>query len=66
MGGGPCYQLAQSVLKIGSALLRKYGVGQGKVSECTGLADKRMTAVAWSALDGPFFCLLVQNDPFTL
>ena len=40
MGGGPCYQLVQFVVKIGSGLLRKYRVGQGKVSGCTTLADK--------------------------
>ena len=32
-----CYQLAQSVLKIGSALAER--VGQGEVGGCTALAD---------------------------
>ena len=69
-----CYQLAQSVLKIGSALVER--VGQGEVGGCTALADSawRLLQVAieraWSALDGPFFCFLVQtsveNGAFTL
>ena len=33
------YQLAQSVLKIGSALAER--VGQGEVGGCTALADAR-------------------------
>ena len=32
-----CYQLAQSVLKIGSAVAER--VGQGEVGGCTALAD---------------------------
>ena len=32
-----CYQLAQSLLKIGSALAER--VGQGEVGGCTSLAD---------------------------
>ena len=59
-----CYQLAQSVLKIGSALAER--VGQGEVGGCTTLAIEW----AWSVLDGPFFCFLVQtgieNSTFTL
>ena len=68
------YQLAQSVLKIGSALAER--VGQGEVGGCTALADSAWLLLqlaierAWSALDGPFFCFLVQtsieNGPFTL
>ena len=38
-----CYQLAQSVLKIGSALAER--VGQGEVGGCTALADS-----AWRLL----------------
>ena len=38
-----CYQLAQSVLKIGSALAER--VGQGEVGGCTALADS-----AWGLL----------------
>ena len=59
-----CYQLAQSVLKIGSALAER--VGQGEVGGCTALADSAWRLLqlaierAWSALDGPFFCFLVQ------
>ena len=69
-----CYQLAQSVLKIGSALAER--VGQGEVGGCTALADSAWRLLqlaierAWSALDGPFFCFLVQtsveNGAFTL
>ena len=69
-----CYQLVQSVLKIGSALAER--VGQGEVGGCTALADSAWRLLqlaidrAWSALDGPFFCFLVQtsieNSPFTL
>ena len=68
------YQLAQSVLKIGSVLAER--VGLWEVGGCTALADSAWwllqlaTERAWSALDGPFFCLLVQtgveNGPFTL
>ena len=69
-----CYQLEQSVLKIGSVLAER--VGQGEVSGYTALADSAWRLLqlaierAYSALDGPFFCFLVQtsveNDPFTL
>ena len=69
-----CYQLAQSILKTGSALAER--VGQGEVGGYTGLADSawRLLQLAiewvWSALDGLFFRFLVQtgveNDPFTL
>ena len=69
-----CYQLVQSVLKIGSALAER--VGQGEVSGSTALADSSWQLLqlaiekAWSALDGSFFCFLVQtgveNGPFTL
>ena len=58
----------------GSALAER--VGQGKVGGCTVLADSAWrllqlaTEWAWSVLDGPFFCFLVQtsveNGPFTL
>ena len=64
-----------SVLKPGSALAER--VGQGEVRGCTALADSALRLLqlailirAWSALDGPFFCFLVQtsveNGPFTL
>ena len=69
-----CYQLAQSILKIGSALAER--VGQGEVGRYTALADsaRRLLQLAiqraWSALDGLFICFLVQmsvgNSPFTL
>ena len=69
-----CYQLAQSVLKIGSALAER--VGQGEVGGYTTLADSAWWLLqlaierAWSALYGPSFCFLVQmgveNGPFTL
>ena len=63
----------QSVLKIGSALAER--AGQGEVGESTALADRAWWLLqlaiekAWSALDGPLFCFLVQagveNSPFT-
>ena len=66
-----CYQLVQSVLKIGSALAERMGQG-----ECTALADNAWRLLqlaiesAWSALDGLFIFLFVQtsveNGPFTL
>ena len=69
-----CYQLAQSVLKIGSSLAEM--VGQGEVGGCTALANSAWRLLqlaierAWSVLCDPFFCFLVQmgveNGPFTL
>ena len=69
-----CYQLVQSVLKIGSALAER--VGQGEVGGSTALADSAWRLLqlaiewAWSVLGGLFFCFLVQtsveNGPFTL
>ena len=69
-----CYQLAQSVLKIGSALAER--VGQGEVGGATAVADHAWRLLqlaiekARSALDGPLFCFLVQtgveNGPSTL
>ena len=69
-----CYQLAQSVSKRGSALAER--VGQGEVRGYTALADSAWRLLqlaierAQSALDGPFFCFLVQtsveNGPFIL
>ena len=69
-----CYQLAQSVLKIGSALAER--VGQREVGGCTALTDSAWRLLqlaiewAWSVLDGPLFCFLVQtgveNGTFTL
>ena len=51
-------------------------MGQGEVGGCTALADSAWRLLqlaierAWSALDGPFFCFLVQtsveNGAFTL
>ena len=68
------YQLAQSVLKIGSALAER--VGQGEVGGATAVADRAWRLLqlaiekARSALDGPLFCFRVQtgveNGPFTL
>ena len=61
-----CYQLAQSVLKIGSALAER--VGQGEVGGCTPLGDSvwRLLQLAvekpWSAPGGPFVCFLAQTD----
>ena len=69
-----CYQLAQSVLKIGSVLAER--VGQGEVGGYTALPGSAWRLLqlaiewAWSALDGLFFCFLVQtgveNCPFTV
>ena len=69
-----CYQLAQSILKIGSALAGK--VRQGELGGCTPLADIawRLLQLAiekpWSMAGGPFVCFLaqtvVENAPFTL
>ena len=68
-----CYQLAQSVLKIGSALAERMGQ---EVGGCHPLGDS-----AWQLLQpavekpgsvpgGPFVCFLtqtgVENAPFTL
>ena len=67
------YQLAQSVLKIGSALAERGG--QGEVGGCTSLGNSAwwlQLAVEkpWSALGGPCFCFPAQtgieNAPFTL
>ena len=64
-----CYQLAQSVLKIGSALAER--VGQGEVGGCTALGESAWQLLQpWSMPSGPFVCLLAQtgieNAPFTL
>ena len=66
--------MAQSVLKIVSAVAER--VGQGEVGGCTALAVSAWQLLqlaierAWSALYDPFFCFLVQagveNGPFTL
>ena len=67
-------QLAQSVLKIGSALAER--VGQWEVSGCTTQADSAWRPLQlpvekpWSMLGGPFVCLLartgIENAPFIL
>ena len=61
----------QSILKIGSALAER--VGQGEVGVYTALGDSAWQLAiekALSALEGPFFCFLVQtsleNGPFTI
>ena len=69
-----CYQLVQTVLKIGSALAER--VGQGEVGGCTALADSTRRRLQlpvekpWSMPGGPFACFLartgVENAPFTL
>ena len=69
-----CYQLAQSVLNIGSALAER--VGQGEVGGCTALGDSAWWLLQlavekpWSVPGGPFVCFLAQtgieNTPFTL
>ena len=67
-------QLANSVLKIGSALAER--VGQGKVGGSTALPDSAWWRLQlpvekpWSMTGGPFVCFLartgVENAPFTL
>ena len=58
-----CYQLAQSILKIGSVLAER--VGQAEVGGCTALGDNAWRPLqlaierTWSALDVPFFGFLV-------
>ena len=63
-----CYQLAQSVLKIGSALAER--VGQGEVGGSTWRLLQLAVEKPWSAPGGPFVCFLAQtgieNAPFTL
>ena len=65
-----CYQLAQSVLKIGSAPAER--VGQGEVGGATAVADHAWRLLqlaiekARSALDGPLFCFLVQMGVVTV
>ena len=60
-----CYQLAQSVLKIGSALAER--VGQGEIGGCTALADSAWRPLQlpvekpWSMPGGPFVCFLAQT-----
>ena len=60
-----CYQLAQSVLKIGSALAER--VGQGEVGGCTALADSAWRWLQlpvekpWSMPGGPFVWFLAQT-----
>ena len=68
------YLLAQFVMKIGSAPAER--VGQEEVGGCTTLGNSEWWLLqlviekALSALDGPFFSLLVstniENGPFTL
>ena len=59
-----CYQMAQSVLKIGSAPAEM--VGQGEVGGCHLEGDSAcwlwQLAVEkhWSMPGGPFFCFLAQ------
>ena len=67
-------QLAQSILKIGSALAER--VGQGEVGGCTALAEsgwwqlQRPVEKPWSMPGGPFVYFLaqtsVENALFTL
>ena len=60
-----CYQLVQSVLKIGSALAE--GVGQGEVGGCTALGDSAWWWLQlpleklWSMPGGPFVYFLAQT-----
>ena len=60
-----CYQLAQFVLKVGSALAER--VGEGEVGGSTALPDSawwRLQLPAekpWSMTSGPFVCFLAQT-----
>ena len=68
-----CYQLAQSVLKIGSVLAER--VRQGEVGGSTALPDSAWWRLQlpvekpWSMTGGPFVCFLAQtgieNTPLT-
>ena len=56
-----CYQLAQSILKIGSVLAER--VGQGEMGGCTALADSAwrllqlaMSSERWMARSSAFLC----------
>ena len=61
-----CYQLAQPVLKIGSALVER--VGQGEVGGCTALANSAWQLLqlaierAWSALMPRFSAFLCKRE----
>ena len=69
-----CYQLAQSVLKIGSVLPER--VGRGEVGGCHPEGDSAWWLLQlavekpWSVPGGPFVCFFEQtnleNAPFTL
>ena len=56
-----CYQLAQSVLKIGFALAR----WDRRVSAWTWQLPWRAIEEPWSALAGPFLALLAQTGSGT-
>ena len=62
-----CYQLVQSVLKIGSALAER--VGRGEVSGCHPGGDSTWQLLQlavekpWSMPGGPLFCFLIKNRP---
>ena len=59
-----CYQLAQSVLKIGSAVAER--VGRGEMSGCHPEGDSSWQLLQldvekpWSMPGGPLFCFLAQ------
>ena len=60
-----CYNLAQSVLKIGSALAER--MGEGEVGGSTALADRAWRQLqmaiekAWSVLDGSSSAFLYKR-----
>ena len=64
-----CYQLALSILKIGSVLAERVG-GSTAVADHAWRLLQLAIEKAWSALDGLLFCFLAQtsvdNGPFTL
>ena len=65
-----CYQLAQSVLKIGSALIERVGYGEvGGSSTLPDSAWRRLQLPVekpWSMTDGMFVCFLAQTGVETL
>ena len=63
-----CYQLAQSILKVGFALAKKVGWGGGWAQRevpCTWQLPWLAREEPWSAVAGPFLALLAQTGSGT-
>ena len=64
-----CYHLAQSILKIGSALAERVG-GSTALPDSAWWWLLLPVEKSWSMMDGPFVCFLaqtgVENAHFTL